>query len=196
MSLFSPSVSTVNVHANYRVGDGPDSGSVVFTFTDRLVSATDDVIFASGASFEAKLGANTGSISVDLPCVDDPDISPNNWSIKVEEKLKSGRGGTYFIKPTLAMVGAGFNLRTVIVPGTLPAPEATIRVGVPGGLARYDADGDVVDAAGNKVTGRIGGGNNIGIDTDGRPYYSLTSLDGGGSLAVDTDGRPYFILPN
>jgi len=158
VSAFSPSVSTVNVHANYRVGDGPDSGSVVFTFTDRLVSATDDVIFASGASFEARLGVNTGSISVDLPCVDDPDISPNSWSIKVEEKLKSGRGATYYIKPTLAMVDTGLNLRSVLVPGTLPAPEATVRIGVPGGLAVYNSNGDVIDAAGNVIAGGAGGG--------------------------------------
>lgn len=158
MSAISPSWSTVNVHANYRVGDGPDSGSVMFTFTDRIVSATDDVIFASGASFEAKLGANTGSISVDLPCVDDPDISPNQWSIKVEEKLKSGRGATYYIKPTLAMVAGGLNLRTILVPASLPAAEATVRIGVPGGLAVYNSDGDVVDAAGNVITGGAGGG--------------------------------------
>ena len=198
MPALSPSWSTVNVHANYRDGAGPDSGSVLFTFTDRIVSATDDVIFASGATFDIKLGLNTGSVSVDLPCVDDPDISPNNWSIKVEEKLKSGRGATYYIKPTLAMVSTGLNLRTILVPASLPAPEATIRVGVPGGLAVYNANGDLVDAAGNVVTGGGGTGGvvvggNVGIDTDGVPYYNTASVAGGKALAVDTDGVPYYV---
>ena len=198
MSAISPSWSTVNVRATYRDGALPDVGSVVFTFTDRIVSATDDVIFASGASFEAKLGATTGTISVDLPCVDDPDVSPNNWSIKVEEKLKSGRGATYYIKPTLAMVASGLNLRTVLVPGSLPSPDATTRIGVPGGLAQLNADGNVVDAAGNVVLGGggvVSSGGNVGIDTDGRPYFSTTPITGGGSVQTDTDGRPYFLIP-
>ena len=191
---YAPNWSTANVRGTYRLGDNtPDSGSVVFTFMDRITNAADDLIFAAGGSFTANLGAQTGSISVDLPCVDDPDITPNGFSIKVEEKLKSGRGATYYIKPTLAMIPTGLNLRTVLVPSTLSAPEASVRIGVPGGLAVYNSAGNLVDAAGNVVLGGGGGTTSIGLDTDGVPYYSTAGVTGGKALAVDTDGTPYYV---
>jgi len=155
----SPSWSTVNAFATYRLLDGtPDAGSVRFTIGERIVSATDDVIFASGGSFDVPLGANTGTISVALPAVDDPDISPTGWSIKVEELLKSGKGATYYIQPKLAHVASGFNLRPVIVPAASASPPAALLKGVPGGVAALDSAGDVVNAAGVKVTGSGGTG--------------------------------------
>lgn len=100
------------------------------------------------------------AIFTGFPASDDPDISQRDWTVTVKEALTGATGREYAIRPLLAQLGAtipGINLGTVEVPPGSPSVSAPVYAkGVAGGIAALDADGDVVDADGVKVTG--GGG--------------------------------------
>ena len=135
----------------------PKSGKIKFTLSQRIIASDGTAIYPRGGSMLATLGTETGSISVNFPASDDPNISPTGWSIKVEEQLSDGSGQTYYIQPTLALLPGGLNLNAVVVPDTAPAaPPPVYMRGVAGGVAALDADGNVIDADGNVITGGAG----------------------------------------
>jgi hypothetical protein len=110
----SPNWNTVPVFATWRNLDGsPKTGSIKFTILERVYANTDDIIFPGGDSLVVDL--IKGSINVNFPAVDDPDISPNDWSVKVEEKFPDGSGATYYIQPKLTDLPIGLNLSKNIV---------------------------------------------------------------------------------
>lgn len=152
MATPSPTWNTVPVFGTWRSIDGtPKAGQIRFTIAERIVATTDDVIFPGPSTLTVSLDT-AGAVRVDFPACDDPDVTPVGWSVKVEEKLSDGSGKIYYIQPTLSMLPTGLNLRTVVVPDSAPsAPAPALLKGVAGGLAALDADGDVVDAAGEKV---------------------------------------------
>ena len=92
-----------------------------------------------------------------FPASDDPDITQRGWTVSVTEALTAGQGKQYAIQPLLAHLAnpiPGINLGTVEVPpGSPTVPAPVYAKGVAGGVAALDADGDVVDASGVKVTG-------------------------------------------
>lgn len=89
---------------------------------------------------------------------DDPNISVDSagYTVRVTEKLATGSGQAYDIQPLLAHLDTpvpGINLSVVYPPTdspTVPAPPVYAK-GIAGGIAALDAEGDVVDAAGEKV---------------------------------------------
>lgn len=88
---------------------------------------------------------------------DDPDITPNGWQVKVEERLSNGTGKVFYVQTLSALLAQpvpGINLGDVEVPpGSPTAPAPVYAKGQPGGIAALDVDGDVVNAAGAKVLG-------------------------------------------
>lgn len=94
-----------------------------------------------------------------FPASDDPDISQRGWTVGVEEALTGASGRKYAIQPLLAQLETpipGVNLGMVDVPpGSPTVPAPVYAKGVAGGIAALDADGDVVDAAGEKVAGGL-----------------------------------------
>lgn len=91
-----------------------------------------------------------------FPALDDPDIvsDPDN-RVMIKEALISASGREYAIQPLLTHLDLpipGINLGTIEVPpGSPVVPAPVYAKGIPGGVAALDADGDVVDAAGEKV---------------------------------------------
>lgn len=97
------------------------------------------------------------AIFTGFPASDDPDILQRDWRVTVKEALTGANGREYAIQPLLAHLVQpipGINLGTVEVPpGSPTVPAPVYAKGIAGGVAALDADGDVVDAAGAKVTG-------------------------------------------
>lgn len=97
------------------------------------------------------------AIFTGFPAADDPDIAQRDWQVRVKESLTGANGREYAIQPLLAHLDLpipGVNLGTVEVPpGSPSVPAPVYAKGIAGGIAGLDADGDVVDASGEKVTG-------------------------------------------
>lgn len=144
----------VPVFGTYKNLDGtPKTGQIVLTLTDRITMVDGSVIYPGGGQLVMPLDSS-GSAHLQSPAIDDPDITPADWSIKVEEKLTDGSGKVYYIQPRLSDLPNGINLASVVVPpGSPAAPPPALIKGVPGGVAGLDSDGDVVNASGQKITG-------------------------------------------
>lgn len=144
----------VPVSGTYKLlGGGYDSGSLTFTLSERIIAADGTGIYARGQSITKAIDEN-GQVSINFPASDDPDISPTGWQIKVTENLDSKGGQTYYIEPKLSDIANGFNLNKVVVSSDAPAaPPPVYMRGEAGGIAGLDTDGDVINAAGAKVTG-------------------------------------------
>lgn len=99
------------------------------------------------------------AIFTGFPASDDPDISQRGWTVGVEEALTGASGRKYAIQPLLSQLETpipGINLGMVEVPpGSPTVPAPVYAKGVAGGIAALDADGDVVDALGEKVSGGL-----------------------------------------
>ena len=189
----TPSWNTVPLFGTWRNYDGTlKSGSYKITSSVRVTNTTDDVIVpaglvASGAlnEKEATGGGKTYSLYVDVPASDDPDNDVQGWQLTVEVTFKDSPGERYIVNTPLSAANnapPGLNLRKVILPQTLPAPQPVLIKGVPGGLAVYDNDGDVVDAAGNKV---IGGGGTGGGAVSSSSITDATVVGKGVLTAVN-----------
>lgn len=89
------------------------------------------------------------AVFVLLPPVDDPDIGPAGWKVRVEERFDALRhkGRMFDIEPSLAHMQQtvpGLNLGTLQLPTTSPTGGAVaLPRGVPLGLASLDEDGKV-----------------------------------------------------
>lgn len=101
------------------------------------------------------------AIFTGFPASDDPDILQRDWTVTVTEALTGANGRSYAIQPLMAHLDTpipGINLGAVEVPpGSPTVPAPVYAKGIAGGVAALDADGDVVDASGEKVTGGGGG---------------------------------------
>lgn len=99
------------------------------------------------------------AIFTGFPAADDPDISQRGWTVTVKEALTGATGRQYAVQPLLAQLETpipGINLGMVEVPhGSPTVPAPVYAKGVAGGIAALDADGDVVDALGEKVSGGL-----------------------------------------
>lgn len=104
----------VPITAVYKlVGGGFDSGSVSFTLSKRITAVDGSAVWPRGQTITVPVSATDGALSLQFPANDDPDITPNGWSIHVVENLKSGGGQSYDIYPTLADGGVNLNSFTV-----------------------------------------------------------------------------------
>jgi hypothetical protein len=132
-----------------------------------------------------------GTFSIELPSTDDPAYVPQPWLYRVKIT-----GGSNVQRGTLAVphVGTGdIDLATSLqLPGAAVAGAVYLLAnarGVAGGVAGLDADGDVVDAAGTKITGGEGGATSWSSIT-GKPTsfapsgHGLSHADGGSDEIV------------
>lgn len=145
--------------------------TVVGKFTDVEPGAVRAITFASPgwlfgdeivAPFAVELvltPESDGTFTIELPSTDDPAYVPQPWLYRV--KLT---GGVNVQRGTLAVphVGDGdIDLATNLQLPDAAEPGAVYLLanarGVAGGVAALDADGDVTDALGNKITGGEGG---------------------------------------
>lgn len=161
----------------------PLSGTVQFAISIRINLASGRAIYPMGFTRTATLD-ETGTIHTTFPAVDDPNIVQQEWKVKVTEKI-AGQAAEYWIQPRLAhldLTPPGLNLGNVIKEEAQTPTAALIR-GMPGGVAGLDADGDVIDAFGRKVTG--GPALNLATprirwtpDNPGFPAWANVNVDG------------------
>lgn len=146
--------ATTRVFGTWRGQSGTMlGGTYKVTIPARVTNQTDDVIVPKGVYATGPLNTTPGTPSFDMqiPCNDDPDNSPAGWQPVLEITFATtGLEGEKYLLDT--PVGVDVNLRTVILAATIPAAQMVLIRGVPGGLAELDSDGDVIDAAGEKVT--------------------------------------------
>lgn len=135
------------------ITETPSTGSVEFEFLERINSTDGGTIYPHGYRRLVTLDGQ-GRIAVAFPGNDDPAIVQKGWSVKVTERIDGKTAETYYIQPSLLhllLTPAGLNLGTVLKENAQSPSPALVR-GVPGGVAALDADGDVIDADGVKVS--------------------------------------------
>lgn len=125
------------------------------------------------------------AIFTGFPASDDPDILQRDWTVTVTEALTGANGRSYAIQPLMAHLDTpipGINLGAVEVPpGSPTVPAPVYAKGIAGGVAALDADGDVVDASGEKVTG--GGGGDVASVNGQTGAVTLDAADVGAKPA-------------
>lgn len=152
----APAWNQVTVTGSWNNYDGTKkAGSYTVDILERIVSITDDVIIPAGRFTSGDLNVSTGpSLSVQVPAMDDPDILPRGKDLVITITFTDGAPSeTFKFSPTLA--GGTVNLRTIPLPSNGSAPSNLAYIGVPGGVAKLDSDGDVVDADGVKVISSV-----------------------------------------
>jgi hypothetical protein len=155
---FPAGLTLVVVHGRIdALPSGGASGQACFTRPYALVGGADNSIVPPRPEY-ATLSA-TGEFTISLPATNDPDWTPVNWAYSVEIISSSGViRGTVQLNYQTPVV----ELADVIqIDGTTSTGTTYIPLssrGAAGGVAALDVDGDVNDAAGNKITGGGGGG--------------------------------------
>lgn len=188
MAAPTTSWARVRVHGTWfeSEGTGLKAGKWSAALASRVTNSTDDAAVPAGPIGNGTLAVTPGSPSFDqlLPCTDDPD---NEQTTKVVLDITFDDGSAaeryvldvpYANRPTAdGGNDAGVNLRTVALatPDT-PAPLGSYMVGVPGGLAKLNSAGQVVDATGTPITGGGGGGGTPGAD--GASAYEIAVAHG------------------
>lgn len=133
------------------------SGQASFVRPYTLVGAADNSMVPPDTRYAA-LSA-TGEFTIELPATNDPGWIPVDSPLLVEIVSNSGiiRGTVLLDYQTTSVELADL----IQVDGAATVGTSYIALssrGVAGGVAALDADGDVNDAAGNKITGGGGGG--------------------------------------
>lgn len=172
------------------------AGDYVAMLGTRVTNETDDVIVPLGLVASGSLNTvNMAAPSLDLlvPANDDPDNTPNGWLISLTVTFSDGAPPESYVLDT--PLGGETNLREIIFPQEISGEPNGFLRGVAGGIAGLDADGDVIDADGNKVV--AGGGGGIDetelqtyLDTHAQPLANTTDSTGGaGRLALTNAER-------
>lgn len=155
MAAPAPAWNLVRAYGTWHNLDGTKkAGSYRVTVPQRVTSITDNVMIPAGVFATGSFNMTPGAPSLDvmIPAVDDPDISPQGATIVLEVAFNDGSTAERFnLQPSIN--GPEVNLRAVVVPSSVADVPALLFRGVPGGVAELDADGDVINAAGIKVTG-------------------------------------------
>lgn len=176
MTTGAPSWGTCRVHGTWHSQTGkPLAGTYAVSVPVRVTNTPDDVIVPAAVYATGYL-STTGGLSLDLqvPATNDPDNSPSGWQVIVMITFENlAQREVYYLD---CPDGGDIDLRTVLLPSDPFTPQAVVMRGVPGGLAELDADGDVIDADGNKILGGGGGGGNISTyaDVQALPGYPAT----------------------
>ncbi|GGN40493.1 hypothetical protein FHR83_007026 [Actinoplanes campanulatus] len=163
--------------------DLPPSGAATgwfeFTAARPLLGGADNSIVPP-FTLRADLAAD-GSGSVQLPANNDPQWSPTGWSYAVEGRVN---GATITGTLQLDYQTASVQLADLLqVDGTATAGTSyllTSQRSVASGVAGLDADGDVIDAAGNKIVGGGASGTPAGTVT-AETSYGRSSTAGAAS---------------
>lgn len=134
-----------------------------------LTNAADNTIIAP---FEIPAVPDAdGNFTVLLPATDDPGIVESGWQYEVELRWVDT---TVTGALSVLRAGGSIALASAIEMHQAPAEGgpsylATATRGAPGGVAGLDVDGDVVNAAGAKITGGGGGGSVAWTSITGKP---------------------------
>lgn len=159
MATPAPSWDTTRVYGTWNGQGGVKlSGSYKVVIPQRVTNTTDDLIIPAGTFASGSLNVTPGQPSFDLqiPCNDDPDnVAPATpWRAIIEITFTGPIDGEKYSIDTPR--GVAVNLRTAVPIATISSTTPIlVPAGAPGGLARLDADGDVVDASGVKVGGGL-----------------------------------------
>lgn len=164
--------SVKRVHATYRnrLSLLKEPGSWTAVASGRIVNTLADgskQIFRAGEIGSGTLNVTEGqpSLSIELPVTDDPDNLPQGGEIVLTVTFSSGGTEVYHLSPLLSWpADPGLDLATLADPALVPAAPSYAIIGIPGGVAELDADGDVIDADGTKIVG--GGGTDVEIVRD------------------------------
>ena len=143
-------------------------GSYEVTIPVRLTSATGTkAIIPAGQFASGTLNTDSGSpsLSLSVPATDDPDIRETGWKVVVKVTFASGTE-TYNLDVPIAAAGTGgIDLHDYVpVAGPPPVLAASVKLGLPGGVALLDTNGDVIDSTGTPIsaaapdTGGVSGG--------------------------------------
>jgi hypothetical protein len=149
---FPASLATKTVTGTFQIypAGAPGVGSAVFSNSNWLFSTGDDTIIAP---FEAQATLDgAGEFTIDLPATDDPQWTPQGWSYGVTITV-SGSTLSGSLEVPHDHVGE-IDISDHFTPEAPSAGASYILItqkGIAGGVAALDADGDVNDAAGNKV---------------------------------------------
>ena len=120
-----------------------------------------------------------GAATVQLPATNDPQWTPQGWAYTV-----TGRIGTTAVKGTLQLdyQSASANFAALFQPaGAAEFGQTYIPLtqrSLAGGVAALDADGDVTNAAGAKITGGGGGGASPSGNVTAGTSYGASSTAG------------------
>jgi hypothetical protein len=112
----------VRVFGTYLRTDGTaNQGSVWFELDQRVVihNDTGTVVGVLPKRQIAPLDKN-GYFEIELPCTDDPAISPTGWTYQVSEKFNGGERAPYSIEVPTSLASEGINL--VEYPHATPVP--------------------------------------------------------------------------
>ena len=152
----------VNLQASWWDHDSLRSGSATVIIPTRITNNEDVTIYPAGTYWSGPLSTTVdgASLDVDVPATDDPEMAQTDWYLRVVVRFPNARSETYDIEVPYANRsvddggnGDGINLRDYTLPTQLPASDPSYAVGVAGGLAQLNAAGQVIDAAGNVITG-------------------------------------------
>jgi hypothetical protein len=184
---FPSSMTLVTVAIQWDLPpDGGARGYVDFTAPYPLLGAADGSIIPPFTQRAHLTAAGTGEI--ELPATNDPQWSPTGWAYTV-----SARIGGQTITGTLQLdyQTASVQLADLLqVDGTAVAGTSyilTSQRSVASGVAGLDADGDVIDADGNKVGGS-GAINETIVNAKG-DLIAATAADTVARVAVGSNGQ-------
>lgn len=186
---FPAGLQLVAVHGRLdTLPSGGAAGTVRFECPYTLVGTTDNSIvgpFVVTAGLDA-----SGEFTISLPATNDPQWTPVNWAYSVRINV-----GVATISGTLQL---DYQTTTVELADLLQVDGAAVTGttyiplsyrGVASGVAALDADGDVNNAAGNKITGGAGGGISETIVNAKGDLIAATANDAVTRLAVGSDGQ-------
>lgn len=133
----------------------------------QVSSASGEAIFPKGVVKIGQLNVDEDdmygvSFLYRTPAVDDPDIIPNGFQIRVEVVPEGAERVAFVLEPKLIMMDDGLDVRTAIDPSPPSPSQPTLLRGVPGGVAPLNANGQVENAYGQVIYPGGGGG---GSDT-------------------------------
>jgi hypothetical protein len=162
------------------------AGKYTVTIPARITNSTDDAIIPAGLYDSGNLQTavdDAPSLDIMVPATDDPDNEQDGWKVIIKVTFTDGsKEETYTIDVPYADrpatdggTGNGVNLRTIALAQQIPQSTPMYRVGVPGGLARLDSDGLVINADGSHPGG---GGGDGGSGADGKSAYEIAVENG------------------
>lgn len=134
--------------------------------------------------------ATDGSFTIELPATNDPQWSPSGWAYRVEVRVA---GAVFSGTLQLDYLTTSVTLASLFQPAGAAVTGTTYILlsqrSVAGGVAGLDGDGDVINAAGEKVGEAAGGGIPETIINAKGDLIAGTANDTAARVAVGSSGQ-------